>query len=146
MPPPAIPHIACRSRKIRLKPKTFPAYDGVSRKTNRVPVTPNSRIPGKCKTGPSLPRTVQIVVMVQHPEGIQAGNSGFLSLLPVHPPEIDAFPFHRVMQYIEIGLQKPPVSHIELHRFFAVRIDSQRFGHSRICLLVSPHSIRRMDV
>ena len=87
------------------------------RKTNRVPVTPNSAYRENVRPAPSLPRTVQIVVMVQHPEGIQAGNSGFLSLLASPPTRNRRLPFHRVMQHIEIGLQKPPVSHIELHRF-----------------------------
>ena len=106
----------------------------------------NSRIPGKCKARAARPCAVQIVVMVQHPERVQAGNPGFLPLLPVHPPEIDAVLFHRVVQHIKVRFQKRPVRHVKLHRCPACRIDSQHLRHSRIRLLMGAHPIRRMDI
>lgn len=51
--------------------------------------------------------------MVEHPERVDAGRLGVLTLLPIGPPEVDAFLFERVMQYVEVGVEEALVCGVE---------------------------------
>jgi hypothetical protein len=50
------------------------------------------------------------MVVVQRPERVETAQAGRISLLPVDPPEIDAFVLQRMVQVVEIRFYEPLVS------------------------------------
>lgn len=54
--------------------------------------------------------------MIQNPEWIDPGRFGDLTLLPVHPPEIDSFILERVMHGLEVCIEECAVGGVEYHR------------------------------
>ena len=63
--------------------------------------------------------------MIQDPKRIDSGGFTNLTLLPVHPPEINTFIFKRVVDCFEISVQKFPVGGVECDWLF-VNLGSKR--------------------
>ena len=86
------------------------------------------------------------MIVVQHPERIQSFHLRSDTLLPVNPPEINAFLFSRVMQISKICLHELLIRHIKLDWQLLFTIDPQSLCHRFIHLLIGPHTVRRMNV
>ena len=75
-------------------------------------------IPGKSQPSLSISFTVQIMIMVQHPQGIQTGDLRSVSLLPVDPPEINSCFFVWVMQIRKIRVQELLIRYVKVNELF----------------------------
>ena len=146
MAPPAIADIRGRAGKIRLESKRFPGYHRISGKTYRISVRAGPCIAGKGHRAFSIPRTVQKMKMVQHPQRIQSFHFGDAALLPVKPPEIHTLFLIGMMGILEISRKKCRIRYFKGNRFFPGNILSQLSGHSLIHFLMSPDTIRRMHI
>ena len=94
----------------------------------------------------AAPRRVVKVQVVEPGQRVEPLHLRALALLPVHPPEIDALLFHRVVEQLEIVLDKALVGDAKGHGFAAVRIDAHRLGKAGIDLLKVLHALRRVQV
>ena len=89
---------------------------------------------------------VEIVVMVQRPEGIEPLDFGLAALLPVDPPEVHALLLIGVVQDLEIGLNEFGICDIEGDRLAGFRIDPHGFRHHFIAILEAAYPPCGMDV
>ena len=144
--PPAITDIRGIRSKIRLKFERVPCCDRIAGKSHRIPVASRSRIPRKRHWPLSVSPAVQKMVMVQHPQRIQSGNSAVPPLLPVNPPEIHSHFFIRMMKVLKIRFEKIRIRNIKAHRIFMLPVYSQIFSHILIHLFISLNPIRRVDI
>ena len=87
------------------------------------------------------------MIVVQHPQRIQPGNLGDIALLPVDPPEINAFVFLWMKYTFEICFQEFAACDVKIDGSFVFGIYiSQLLRHSRICFLEGADSTSRMKV
>ena len=86
------------------------------------------------------------MIVIQHPQRIKTLDLGTLSLLPVNPPEIDALFFHRMMDFVEIYINKFRIRNVKIDRLFFFCIHSHSFCYFRIAVLIRTNSVCRMDV
>jgi hypothetical protein len=56
--------------------------------------------------------------MIQNPERIDSWRFTNLTLLPIHPPEINPFVFKWMMNCFEICVQEFPISRVKDNRLF----------------------------
>ena len=83
--------------------------------------------------------------MIEHPERVEALLSGHAALLPVQPPEVNAFILQLVMQ-VEVCLHESWTGHIEFHRFPASWIYAHVQGGPLITVLESANAIARVYI
>ena len=67
MAPPAVTNVGSRAREIRLKIQGIPGHMGISGEAYRIAVRTRSCISGEGDGALTVPGTVQIMIMVQHP-------------------------------------------------------------------------------
>jgi hypothetical protein len=60
-----------------------------------------------------MPDRVEEMVVVQHPQRVDTGDLGVRALLPVDPPEIDAFVLKRVGEGVEVRGEEGAVGAVE---------------------------------
>ena len=106
---------------------------------------------GSCVAGEghrtfSVSSTIKEMIVIQHPQRIKTLDLGTLSLLPVNPPEIDALFFHRMMDFVEIYINKFRIRNVKIDRLFFFCIHSHSFCYFRIAVLIRTNSVCRMDV
>ncbi|MNI51417.1 hypothetical protein D3C73_1061450 [compost metagenome] len=146
MAPPAVSGIRRTRRKVRLEPKRFPGDDGITGEADRIPVAAKSGIPREGERPLLLSAAIQIMIVVQHPERVEARYLSDTALLPVDPPEVHSLRFQRVMQELEIRLEKGRIGYIELHRIALFRVQPQLGGNRLIRFLEGPDTVCRMDI
>ena len=144
--PPAIAHIAGVGGEIGLEVQRFPGDDGIPREAHRIPVAAHAGVAGEGHPPLAVPHAVQIVVVVQHPQGVQAGDFGAGALLPVQPPEVHPVLFLGVVEALEIGFQELGVGDVELDGLAGAPVPAQRLGHGPVGLLKGPDAVRRVNV
>ena len=87
------------------------------------------------------------MIVVQHPQRIQTGDLRDIALLPVNPPEINAFIFFWMKYTFEICFQEFAACDVKIDGSFVFGIYiSQFLRHSRICFLEGADSTSRMKV
>ena len=146
MAPPSISDIAGICSEIWLELQTLPCNNRITRESNGISVASRTCISGKGKLSLAFPYTVKIVIMVQHPKGIQTRYFRNSSLLPVKPPEIYAVFFHRMMQIIKINLKEFIICYVKKYRLFLLRIHSHFLCNTWICFFIWADSICRMNI
>lgn len=102
MTPLTVSDITGRSSEFGLERQTVPGNDRITREANRVTMTSGTGISRECESPIALAARIDEMVVVEHPERVDAGHFGIRALLPVEPPEIDAFIFERVVQFLEV--------------------------------------------
>ena len=66
---------------------------------------------------PISPKIV-VVKVINHPERVEAGDIALFSLLPIHPPEVDAILFIRMMKDIEVTFHEVRIGDVEGYGVF----------------------------
>ena len=104
-----------------------------------------------CITGKSQPPragapAVQIMIMVEHPQRVQALDLRGIPLLPVNPPEINAFFFHGMKYRFKICFQELRIRHVKLYRVPAFRVDPHPPGDFRITFFIGADAVGRMKI
>lgn len=117
MTPPGVTRIGGGIGKVGLEVKALPGTNGISGKTKGISVRAKTCIPGKDQ-GALIVSVVEKMIVVQGPQGIQTGDRGAVSLLPVQPPEINTIFLQRMMHVIEIGPDKVQTGDIEINCLF----------------------------
>ena len=79
------------------------------------------------------------MIMIQKPQRIQPGDSGFGFLLPINPPKIATLLLHGVKQDGKVCIAKANVRKIE--RDCSLRIRSQPHGLRHLCIAL----LERLD-
>ena len=146
MAPPAITYIGCGSGKIRLIVQRFPGNKGTAGESDGIAVAAQTGKAAEVHSTVAAASVVQIVIVIEHPQGIVAGHTCVGALLPIHPPEIHAHLLIGMMQILEIGVHKFPIGHIKGNGDFLLRVHAQFLSHSGVCFLVRPHAISRMHI
>ena len=160
MAPPAVADIGGGNGKVRLKIQRCPGHIGIPREAHRIALAARPGIPGE-EHGPfSIALDIRNMQMIQHPQRIQhltlIAHFSILvflvdppvrgTLLPVHPPEIDACLFIGMMQDIKILFHKLRRQNIQPDRLAAFRINTAATGHFRIHILVATDASMGMQV
>ena len=144
--PPAVAYVAGVGGEVGLEGQGLPADDGIPRKAHRVTVAARAGVAGEGQAPPALPHAVQKVVVVQHPQGVQAGDAGPGALLPVQPPEVHAGLLVGVVEVLEISVHEAGVGDVELHRLFLLPVLAQGLGHGAVGLLKGADAVGGVDV
>ena len=146
MAPHAVSDIRGSRCEIRLESQRGPGHDSISRKSHRITVASRSCVSGKGHWPFSVPSAVQVMIVVQHPEGIQSFYLAESSGLPVQPPEIDSLLFHRMENMLKACFQEFWICRIKVYRLFLLPIDSHFFCHCPVLFLMGPDTVCRMDI
>ena len=144
--PPSISDVGGIRSKIGLEGQAVPGDHCISGKSHRIAVAAGSCIAGECQPPRAGAPAVQIMIMVEHPERIQAFDLRGIPLLPVNPPEVYAFLLHGMKYRLEICLQELGIRHVKLHRVSAFRVNSHPPGNIRIACLIGPDTVGRMKI
>ena len=144
--PPAIACVAGVGGEIGLEGQGFPGDDGVPREAHRIPMAADAGVTGEGQPPLALPHTVQKVVVVQHPERVQARDLRPGALLPVHPPEVHSGLLVGVVEVLEIRLQELRVGDVELHRLLFLPVLAQGLGHGAVGLLKGADAVGGVDI
>ena len=96
---------------------------------------------GRSRVAPGI----QVVQVVEHPQRVESRLTGHTALLPVEPPEVNAFGFHTMM-HVEVGAYEIRIRQVEFHRLFGCGIDADTFGHRLIVVFERAHAVSRMHV
>ena len=97
---------------------------------------------GICALAPG----VQVVHMVEHPQGIQPRDVGVAALLPVQPPEVDALLLQGMVGVLQVGGREVLVTDIEGDGLARGRVAAQPAHHGGIGVLVAPDAGSGMEV
>ena len=143
--PPSVADIRSGSSEIRLELQGFPRNNGVSREADRIAVRARSRIPREGKRPIPVTPGIQVVQVVEHPQRVESRLTGHTALLPVEPPEVNAFGFHTMM-HVEVGAYEIRIRQVEFHRLFGCGIDADALGHCLIIVFERANAISRMHV
>ena len=104
-----------------------------------------SRIPREGKRPIPVTPGIQVVQVVEHPQRVESRLTGHTALLPVEPPEVNAFGFHTMM-HVEVGAYEIRIRQVEFHRLFGCGIDADALGHCLIIVFERANAISRMHV
>ena len=146
MAPHAVADIGSCRGKVRLEVQRFPGDDGVSGKSDGISVAARSCVSGKGHGTFSPSFVVQIMVMVQHPERIQAFYLADPSGLPVQPPEVHALVFHGMVNMFKAGFQELGICRVKVYRLLLFPVCSHFLCHCSVLFFMGPYSVCRMDV
>ena len=143
--PPSVADIRRGSSEIRLELQGFPRNNGVSREADRIAVRARSRIPREGKRPIPVTPGIQVVQVVEHPQRVESRLTGHTALLPVEPPEVNAFGFHTMM-HVEVGAYEIRIREVEFHCLFGCGINADALGHRLIVVFERAHAVSRMHV
>ena len=146
MAPPAIADVGGRGCEIRLKGQGRPTDYAVPGKSHRVAVAAWPRIAGKDQRTLSFPADILCMIMIQHPQRVQAVQGGGAALLPVHPPKIHPFPFPGMVQIRKISLPESTVPQVKRNPLPAGSVLAQGQGHPLIHFFMRLHALGRMQI
>ena len=88
---------------------------------------------------------IQVVQVVEHPQRVKSGLASHAALLPVEPPEVNAFGFHTMM-HVEVGAYEIRIREVEFHCLFGCGINADALGHRLIVVFERAHAVSRMHV
>ena len=115
--PPSVTDIGGGGRELGLEVQSFPGDDGIARETNGVAVRPGSRVTREGQRAATAIRAgasrVDVVNVVEHPQWVQSGYRAGLSLLPVHPPQIDSLVLHGMKDVIDVHRGKVWIGNVK---------------------------------
>ena len=89
---------------------------------------------------------VQVVHVVEHPQGVQPRDVGVAPLLPVQPPEVDAVILQGMVSVFQVGGREVLVADVEGDGLARGRVTAQRAHHGCIGLLVASDAGGGMEV
>ncbi len=146
MAPPAVADVGGGAGKVRLKVQGRPGSHRISGKTDGIAVRAVAGIPGKGHGTLSVPAAVQEVDVIEHPQRIQSGDLGSLSLLPVDPPEVHSLFLHGVKDAGEVGFYKLRIRHVKFDGFLCFLVHPHHLGDLGIDLLIGSDSQGRVKI
>ncbi len=147
--PPAVADVGGRRRELGLELEPLPGDLRVAREADRVPVRPRAGVPRKGQRLLQHLETAlagQVVVVVEHPQRVDAGDLGPVALLPVDPPKVDALLLEVELEDVKVGVEEPPVGAVKPDRLFPRRVVVQGLGHLLILVLKGPDAVGRVVV
>ena len=144
--PPSVADIGGVRGEIRLECQAVPGDHRISGKSHRIPVAARPCIAGECQSPRAGAPAVQIMIMVEHPQRVQALDLRGIPLLPVNPPEINAFFLHRMKYRFKICFQELRIRHVKLYRVPAFRVDPHPPGDFRITFFIGADAVGRMKI
>ena len=124
----------------------FPAEDDVARESDRVAVAARPRVAREEERALAVAGGVEEVEVVEHPERVDAGDAGVRTVLPVHPPEVDALRLHRVVQHREVRREEGGVVDLERDLLAQLGVAAEGLGHRRVGVLERAHPVGGVEV
>ena len=148
MTPVTIEYIRCGSIEIRLEGKRLPGAVRVTGETNLVTVIAQTA-PAMVQQRTRITATLHVAEkdIVQPPCIVQILDASIEHiLLPVEPPEIDTFFFHRTQDGIQPSTHETLVGATVVDALLFVRVHAHPLGHFGIFLLVRFNAASRMQI
>ena len=96
---------------------------------------------GKHQAWPTL---YPFIERILEPERVEAIYFAFRPLLPVHPPEVDAIFFVRMVQNLKIAFHEMRVGDVEGNRFLFRGVFTHPLRHLFVLLFMRVHTLGRM--
>ena len=157
MAPPAVADVGGRGGEVRLEGERRPADAGIAGEADRAALAAVAAKAGEDHAALAVTLRGKEVHVVEHPQrgnrlkalalAVLARNLVVvISLLPVHPPEIDAVRFVGKMQRLKVRFEELGVQAVKAHRRLRFRIDAHSAGHRFVLHLVAAHALSRMQV
>ena len=89
---------------------------------------------------------VQVVHVIEHPQGIQSRDVGVTALLPVEPPEVDTLVLQGMVGVLQVGGREVLVADVEGDGLARGRVAAQLARHGGVGLLMAPDAGSGMEV
>ena len=131
MAPPTVADIGRGGGELRLECERFPGDHRVAGEADRVAVRAGAGIAREGERPASVASGIKVVHVVEDPQRVESGLAGHATLLPVEPPEVNAFGL-QIVVHGEIGVHIVRVGQVEFEVLTACRIDAHAPGGLRV--------------
>src|ERR1700722_6461043 len=89
---------------------------------------------------------IQVVVVVENPERVDARDLSSCALLPIYPPEVEPLSLQVGLEHVKVRVERVFICWIALDRALLGRVKAKGLGNSLVLILESPNAVRGMIV